>query len=352
MDQATSTLPDRNPTSSGELPRYPDHRKLLEYRDPDGMPHPVKTVHDWEKRRAHILQGMQEVMGPLPKDRVPLETRIEETTEDGSYLRHRISYQAEPDDRVPAYLLVPKELQKRAPAALCLHQTVAIGKGEPVGLGGRTTLRYARELAERGYICLAPDYPSFGDYNHDFNADRYISGSMKAIFNNIRGVDLLVEWPEVDPKRIGCIGHSLGGHNTLFTSVFEPRIAALVSSCGFTAFGKYYEGNLKGWTSDRYMPKILEYSGWQALPFDFHEVIAALAPRPFLAVAPVRDDNFDNGGVREVISAAAEVYKLYGAEDRLVARYPESAHDFPDPDRKVALDFLDHWLRLSPAPPG
>jgi tripartite-type tricarboxylate transporter receptor subunit TctC len=43
---------------------------------------------------------------------------------------------------------------------LCLHQTTRIGKGEPAGVGGKTDLQYARELAERGYVTLAPDYPT------------------------------------------------------------------------------------------------------------------------------------------------------------------------------------------------
>lgn len=258
--------------------KYPDHSKLLEYRDDEGAHH-VRTPADWEKRRADILLGVQEVMGPLPKDRAPLDLKIEETIEQEGYTRYRVSYQAEANDRVPAYLLVPNVLQSTAPAVLCLHQTTAIGKGEPVGLGPRKTLHYAKELAERGYICLAPDYPSFGDYKYDFNADDYISGSMKAIWNNIRGIDLLTEWPEVDTAKIGCIGHSLGGHNTIFTSVFDKRIQAAVSCCGFTAFGKYYGGDLKGWSSDRYMPKIPSYGGWQNMPFDFHELIAAIAPR-------------------------------------------------------------------------
>ncbi|MFO0947072.1 MAG: hypothetical protein U1D30_14205 [Planctomycetota bacterium] len=92
------------------------------------------------------------------------------------------------------------------------------------------------------------------------------------------------------------------------------------------------------------MPKILEYSGWQEVPFDFHEIVAALAPRPFLAIAPLHDDNFDNAGVREVMTAASEIYGLYDAESALNARYPDSAHDFPDPDRKAALDFIDRSL--------
>ena len=72
---------------------------------------------------------------------------------------------------------------------------------------------------------------------------------MKAIWNNMRAIDLLQTLPEVDGQRIGCIGHSLGGHNAMFTAAFDTRIQALVSSCGFTSFAKYYGGNLKGWTS-------------------------------------------------------------------------------------------------------
>src|SRR5262249_58178263 len=108
----------------------------------------------------------------------------------------------------------------------------------------------------RGYVTLATDYPSFGEYKYDFKASAYQSGSMKAIWNNVRAIDLLVSRPEVDPERIGCIGHSLGGHNTMFTAAFDTRIKACVSNAGFTSFPKYFKGDLKGWTSDRYMPLI------------------------------------------------------------------------------------------------
>ena len=111
----------------------------------------------------------------------------------------------------------------KRPAILCLHQTDPNGKDSPVGLTDRPALHYAKELAQRGYVTLSPDYPSFGeckDYN--FDADNYTSGTMKAIYDNTRAIDLLQSLPEVDPNRIGCIGHSLGGHNALFTAVFDP----------------------------------------------------------------------------------------------------------------------------------
>jgi dienelactone hydrolase len=263
------------------------------------------------------------------------------------YLRKKLTFAAEKNDRVPAYLLVPLGHTGRMPAVLCLHQTTRIGKGEPAGLGERDNMRYAVHLAERGYVTLAPDYPSFGDYAYDFGHSKFQSGSMKAIWNNMRAIDLLQALPEVDPERIGCIGHSLGGHNTLFTAAFDTRIKAAVSNCGFTSFAKYYDGNLKGWTSARYMPRIAAVYDLkpEKMPFDFTEVVAAIAPRAFLASAPIHDDNFEVSGVKDCIAAAKPVYELLGAGDRLAANYPDCKHDFPPEVRKVAYEWLDRWLK-------
>ena len=85
------------------------------------------------------------------------------------------------------------------------------------------------------------------------------------------------------------------------------------------------------------------------MPFDFPELIAGLAPRPFLAVAPVNDDNFDVVGVRETIHAAGSVYRLYGQEESLRAIYPDSEHDFPDHAREIAYSFFDQHLAQVPA---
>ncbi len=300
-------------------------------------------------RREHILANMQLVMGPLPdaSRKVPLDVQVTEVISTPHYLRKKLTFAVEKGDRVPAYLLVPSKRNGKLPAVLCLHQTVPIGKGEPAGLGRSQDLRYAVHLAERGYVTLAPDYPSFGDYRYDFARSTYQSGSMKAIWNNMRAIDLLQSLPEVDPERIGCIGHSLGGHNTMFTAAFDTRIKALVSNCGFTSFPKYYGGKLKGWTSDRYMPRIdtVYELKPEKVPFDFPEVVAALAPRAFLASAPVHDDNFEVSGVKDCMTAAKPVYELLGARDKLAANYPDCKHAFPPEARRVAYAWVDRWLK-------
>src|SRR5439155_9707627 len=118
-----------------------------------------------EPDRAAIRKKMELAMGPLPDDsrRVPLDVKIASEERLEKYTRIKLTYAAEQDDRVPAYLLIPHERSGKLPAVLCLHQTTKIGKDEPVGLGPNESRRYALHLAERGYVTLAPDYPSFGE---------------------------------------------------------------------------------------------------------------------------------------------------------------------------------------------
>lgn len=342
-----------------EVPRYAEHQDLSYFLDASGQKQSIKSSADWAKRREHVAAWMQTIMGPLPKPEkpVPLDVKVEEEVAVGELTRKKISYHTDSTERrVKAFLFFPKpgdasSLQAattKYPAILCLHQTTNIGKSEPAGLGGNPNLHYAMHLAQRGYFTLAPDYPSFGEYPYDFDAKHgYTSGSMKAIYDNIRAVDLLQSLPEVDKDRIGCIGHSLGGHNTMFTAFFEPRIKCLVSNCGFTRFHKYYGGALKGWTSSRYMPLIdsRHHNSPDEVPFDFPEIVAGFAPRPFLASSPIGDSNFEVSGVKDSIASAKPIYELLGVGDALQANYPNCAHDFPEDVRKVAYEFFDKHLR-------
>lgn len=334
---------------SPRLPVYPDHAKLLIVRDAAGKETPVATPADWQVRRAHIVAHLQEAMGPLPggERRVPLNVRIEEEVDEPRFVRRKIRFASEPQDRVPAWLLLPKGESRPRPAVLCLHQTVSIGKDEPVGLGGKANLRYGRELAERGYVALCPDSPNFGEHKVDPYALGYESASMKAIWDNLRAVDLLTSLPEVDPSRIGAIGHSLGGHNAIFTGVMDERIKAVVSSCGFNSFPYYYNGNLTGWSHRGYMPRIAAayHTDPREVPFDFPELIAALAPRAFFTNSPIHDANFDVEGVRVCMRAAEDIYALMRVKDRLQAVYPDAEHDFPEPQRLAAYRFLDDQLK-------
>lgn len=345
--------------STAAEPTRLDRNNLLQYRDSDGAVQPVTTPAEWQKRRAEILRGMEEVMGKLPGDdrRVPLEMEVIEEADAGTCVRRLITYQSEPESRTTAYLCIPKDVlagQRKAPAVLCLHPTDnTVGHKVVVGLGGRGGRQYAVELTQRGYVTLSPSYPHLADYHPNLEGLGYLSGTMKAIWDNIRGLDLLASLPFVDNSRgFGAIGHSLGGHNTIYTAVFDPRITVLVSSCGFDSYLDYYDGAErnwyfgKGWCQVRYMPIMSNYRGrLEEIPFDFPELLGAVAPRPLFVNAPLQDSNFRAKSVDGCAAAALPIYELLGGKDNLIVRHPDCDHNFPDEIREEAYTVIDSVLQ-------
>ena len=251
--------------------------------------------------------------------------------------------------RVPAYLLIPKVAltsKKKFPAVLALHPTdMEFGHRVLVEQLRPSYRAYANDLAERGFVVLAPAYPLMANYQPDLKASGYRSGTMKAIWDNMRSLDLLESLPFVKRGKFGALGHSLGGHNAIYTAVFDERIKVVVSSCGFDSYVDYMNGNITGWTSERYMPKLADYRNrLTEIPFDFHEMIAALAPRVCFINAPLGDTNFKWRSVDEVVKAASQIYRLYGVENNLRVEHPDCGHDFPEQEREMAFKLLQKVL--------
>jgi dienelactone hydrolase len=339
-------------STASSAPFYENKSNLLVVLNEDGVSTPITNSAAWAKRRGHILENMQAVMGTLPNPRPQPALNIEIESQEflPSYVRQKITFVTETGDRLPCYLSVPNEIKDPAPAMLCLHPTSKYGKGMVVGLGDKPNRNYADELARRGYVTLAPDYPGFGDYAIDVYAMGYVSATAKGIVNHMRCIDLLASLPQVDPDRIGSIGHSLGGHNTLYLGVFDTRVKVMVTSCGFNSFAKYYGGDLTGWSHKGYMPRIATRYGKDParMPFDFSEVLGALAPRPVFISAPLHDANFEVSGVYDCIEAARPIYALLGNPSALQSVHPDCEHDFPTDVRTAAYAFIDEALSHSP----
>lgn len=338
---------------ASQPPFYPDKMHLLVWLDERGESHPIENPPDWQRRREHILQNMELVMGRLPirDPAVELDVQVLESEKLEKVTRKKITYVASKGDRVPAYLLIPHGIQQPAPAIVCLHGTSG-PKGRTAGMGADYP-RYTLELAERGYVTIAPDYTLLGDNQTDPESLGYTSGTMKGIWCHMRAVDLLESLPEVDKQRIGCCGVSLGGHNSLFLAAFDPRMKVVVSSSGFDSFTDYMDGDLTGWCQKRYMPAIADIYGKdpKRLPFDFPEVLAAIAPRSIYIHAPLDDHNFKVESARRCVAAASAVYRLLGAGQKLVAVYPPGPHGYPAEERVKSYDFIDKVLKNPGAKP-
>jgi hypothetical protein len=328
-----------------------------------GLLGPGAIAADVEAWRATRRLRLEQIMGPYPPDsrRGDLAVRVESTEDLGELVRQRLTYASEPGSRVPAYLLIPKAAltagtERRFPAALALHQTHPAGSKVVVGLGQSPDDEYGLQLVRRGFVVLAPPYPWLAGYEPDLKALGYDSGTMKAIWDNSRGLDLLASLPYVDTRRgFGCIGHSLGGHNGLFTAAFDSRITVVVSSCGFDSFRDYYDGDPavwqpeRGWCQTRYMPRLAGYRGrLDQIPFDFPDVLALIAPRRVYVSAPVGDSNFRWKSVDRVVDSARVLAAEAGVAAAIEVHHPEVPHRFPPEQREEAYRRMEQVLRDPP----
>ena len=341
-------------------PRDPDPspNSLLEIKTADGTSSLASTSRQWQQRRSSVLNAMHSIMGrfPEPADRSAPEVTIVDESDCGDYVRRKIRYASQPGNETSAYLCIPKtalsDPARRHPAVLCLHPTDnVVGHDVVVGLGGKPNRQYASELASRGYVTLSPSYPLLADYQPNLEQLGWDSGTLLAVWDNMRGIDLLQSLPYVDGKSIGAIGHSLGGHNAVYTAAFDQRIKAVVSSCGLDSYRDYYDGDPskwiagRGWTQTRYMPKLAQFAGrLDEIPFDFDEILATLAPRDVLVIAPLHDSNFRSDSVDRLAVNARPVFELHGATERLQVLHPDCDHDFPLDMRLLAYSLFDSVL--------
>ena len=146
-----------------------------------------------------------------------------------------------------SFLLVPKRIDRPAPAIFAHHQHALqfhLGKREVVGLAGDPDQAYAAELAQRGYVVIAPDALAFeernwsnpsGEAEYYKLATRLVQRMTllsKCLHDVSVALDYLASRTEVDPSRIGFIGHSYGGRMAIWAPSIDDRIRASVSKCG------------------------------------------------------------------------------------------------------------------------
>ncbi len=82
----------------------------------------------------------------------------------------------------------------------------------------------------------------------------------------------------------------------------------------------------------------------QDVPFDYYELIAALAPRRVFINAPLKDANFKWDSVDRVAAAAWPVFAMHGVKSNLTIRHPNCEHDFPDQERMEAYQVIESVL--------
>jgi dienelactone hydrolase len=324
------------------------------------------TAKTWPLQRKAILVAAQRVLGPAPARKVPLDPRVLSEEDCGSYVRRKISIQVQPDDRMPGYLLVPKNVRGRVPAVICFYGTTSgAGKETTVGLSGgkpgtppERNRAFAVDIVEAGFVAFAPDYLRDGeriqpgrrpydttDFYNEF-PDWSVHG--KDAWDTSRAIDYLQTLRFVDDKRIGMIGHSYGGHSTVFTAALEPRIKVAVANGPVSDFMHHglHWAVPKGGGNSQSLPAMRPYVLDRTLraPITFYEFTALIAPRPLWVGQaagerrPMEEEN---------CAAVSEVYHALGAGDRVRYVWYAGDHDFPPEARRDAVAWFRRWFSVN-----
>jgi cephalosporin-C deacetylase-like acetyl esterase len=157
---------------------------------------------------------------------LPLDPQVSVAEETPAYTCYKVVYRSAHDQRVPAFLVLPKNRSEdqKLPCVILMH-----------GLGGdKSMLKMLWPmLTNAGYALFAIDaqyhgerkpkdaLPFFGVYPY-YSRDALI----QTVIDLRRAVDYLETRSEIDPKRIGYIGASMGGILGAMFAGVDDRVQA------------------------------------------------------------------------------------------------------------------------------
>jgi acetyl xylan esterase AXE1 len=313
----------------------------------------IRTVAEFEAHRDRVRQAFLDAIGGLPAERAPLHAEVTGSIDRGAYTIEKLIYQSLPEVFVTSLLYLPKERQARAPAVLFVCGHAETGKAYP------PYQAVCADLAANGFIVLAMDPPGQGErYQYwDPETERRLIGgcttehthaglpfilqgaslARQFVWDAMRGIDLLIDRPDVDPHRIAVTGNSGGGTQTSFLMVAEPRLAAAVP-CTFIMTLESYLKTGQSQDSEQIVRGAFVHGP------DHDDYLTCMAPKPVL-VGAVAYDFFPIEGALEAVERARQIYALYEAEDKVAITVAPSRHEYAPPLREATVNWFRRHLQ-------
>ncbi|KPK51968.1 MAG: hypothetical protein AMJ59_27330 [Gammaproteobacteria bacterium SG8_31] len=253
---------------------------------------------------------------------------------------------------VQGMLYAPKDAPEnvRLPAVIWLHSY-----SYPIGYMWvyRRDLHPVLALALDGYAVLAFDQSGFGERMEETKPfyDRWPHWSRmgRMVEDVSAAITALQQNPQVDPDRIYLFGYSMGGMVGLHAAALDQRIKGVVSIAGFTPMrtdtADTGTGGIARFSHERgLIPRLGFFVDNEArIPYDYDELIAAIAPRPVMIVAPQFDRDANPADVRTSVERARAVYEIYGAGGALELREPWDYARLP----ASAQDAIIAWMKAT-----
>jgi dienelactone hydrolase len=343
-----------------------------------------RDLETWQKTaRARILEQL--FYTPAPVTPAPQVIR---RTERADYIEEYLTFRTTPDLRVPAYVLIPKKATLPAPGIVLLHchggfylwgkEKVVEIDDEPAALGEFKQQLYdgksiATELVRRGHVVITIDMFYWGERRmlldddprsyHDprrmtkeeisnFNrrsqqGEQLVARSLFAagiswpgvmLWDDLRTVDYLASRPEVDARRLGCVGLSVGGYRSFLLAALDKRINVAVDAGWMSSLGSHVKRHVTN--SIGFTFQIIGLYRYLDLP----DLAALIAPRSVLVINGSRDQLFPKEGVEAAFRKIDQCFRKAGAPDHQRCRLYDAPHQFNAEMQAEAWEWIGRWL--------
>jgi dienelactone hydrolase len=334
----------------------------------------------WQKiARARVLECLS--YSPPPVSPAP---EIIRRTDRGDHIEEYLTFQTTPDLRVPGYVLIPKTAPLPAPGLVVLHchgGAYVWGKEKVIAFDNEHAVlsefkdrlyegtSIATELVKRGYVVITIDMfywgerrmlldgdpPSFGapqgmtsreveefnrrsSQNEQLVARTLMTAGVTwpgvVLWDDLRTLDYLASRPEVDRRRLGCVGLSVGGYRSFLLAALDERIKAAVDVGWMTAYASNIRRNVintVGFTF--HIPGLYRY-------LDLPDLAALIAPRSALVMNGSKDTLFPRDGVEKAFQKIEACFRKAGVPDRQRCRWYDVPHLFNREMQAEAWEWL------------
>jgi dienelactone hydrolase len=337
--------------------------------------------------RTEARQRLLDLLAYHPRKVDPKAEVVERVERDG-HVREKVLFSTGPQVRVPAYVLLPRNLKKPAPAIIDLHshggmflfgkeKVIDLGRNHPVmesyhqtNYDGRPT---ATALVRRGYVVISIDAFFFGerrlildeDLEHGWDRARYTRETVQQLnqkcrakeatlvkgltlagltwpgivfWDDIRTIDYLQTRKEVDPRRIGCLGISMGGYRSTYLAALDERIKAACVVGFMSTVRPMLKAHLDTHSWVHFLPGLHQL-------LDLPDVASLAAPRPLLVQQCSQDRLFPAEAMQDAVKHIEAVYNKAGVKDRFAGRFYDVSHLFSRHMQEDAFDWLDRHLK-------
>ncbi|HEV3439156.1 MAG TPA: GDSL-type esterase/lipase family protein [Gemmata sp.] len=316
------------------------------------------SARAWEQARPDVKAKVLASLGDLPpRPTKPIAQLVSAEIRPG-FRVERLRIDNGVDGVMSAMLLIPDNLKAPAPTILWLHsssydhtqllQPNTNGGEEPLGL----------TFVKRGWVVFAPDAAWYGDRagqgpagSRELTREQmdslhkyhlWFGRTLWGMFvrDDQIALDYLCTRPEVDVKRIGATGMSMGSTRSWWLAAVDDRIASVVGVACLTRYENLLKhGQLRQHGTYYFVNGLLKH-------FDTEAVVSLIAPRPVLFLTGDLDAGSPADGITVIEEKAGGLYKAVAAGERFKSiRYPDIGHTYTPEMRKEMLAWFEKWLK-------